>query len=170
VTIEFGVVGWLPDQAEHQCFLYRMPPKSAPAALPGWASEGAVAGVRAGTSTLTATKLHHPAGRVEVSAGAELEEFVTLHIGADVLDAPGAVAVDLRWSAHEAGTVARGSIDCHEIGPLALFGIYTEGGTGWWGLSERASNEVESALTDPHCQPDSVLDRVRRSTGGRLGP
>jgi len=170
VTVEFGVVGWQPAQVEKQCFLYRMPPRSAPAERPGWASEGAVAGLRAGTTTLTATKLHHPAGRVEVSADAELGAFITVHTGTDVLDAPSAVAVDLRWSAREPGTVASGIIDCAAIGALAVFGIYTEGETGWWGLSDRASDEVAAALADPGCRPDALLDRVRRSIGKRFSP
>lgn len=166
VTIGYGLVGWQPEQTAERCFLYRMPPRSVPVGPLGWASAGVVAGLRSGRTTLTAAKVHHPGGPVSVRADEALGPFVTLHAGADVLDAPGTVVVDLRWDAREPGTIAAGVIECPGVGALAVFGIYTEGEVGVWGLSDQAACDgVAAALADPGRTPESLLERARRSQG-----
>lgn len=165
VTTGFALVDWEPERVDDRCFLYRMPPRRA--AVPaheGWASAGVVAGVRADATSLTSVALHHPGGRVVITADEVLGRAVTLEQGADTLDAPGSVMVDLRWDARPPGAVVAGGLHAPPLGSLAVFGVYTDGPTGVWALAdEDAREQVARALGAADASPEALLDRARAS-------
>jgi Methyltransferase domain len=164
VTTGFGVPGWEPEQVADRCFLYRIPPRTSPAAdAHGWASAGVVVGLRAGKPSLVSVQLHHPSGRVVVHADEALARAVKLLPGADMLASPGTVVVDLRWAGLPAGTVVTGEIECAGVGSLAVFAVFTDGDIGIWGLADHgAVEQVARTLADPDRTPESLLAVARR--------
>jgi SAM-dependent methyltransferase len=115
VTVDYHVPGLEPEIVDGRIRLYRLPAPASPPAGPdelGWPSAGLLTTVPPDVHSLTTLSFHHPGGPVAVEPTGDLEWAVTLHVGADEVDAGSEVAVDIRWEPMEEGTVVVGGIRC----------------------------------------------------------
>jgi SAM-dependent methyltransferase len=161
---EFGVEGWEPEQVHRQCFLYRTPPRIAQnvCAL-GWESAGVLAGLRAGGTSLISVTVTHPQGRVTVDTVGALKHFTTATPGIEFLDVPRRVVVDLEWRPRPAGTVVTGRLECVGVGSCQIYGVYTDGPIGIWGLANlNHCSHVAALLAHAGREPELVLNTARR--------
>jgi SAM-dependent methyltransferase len=163
---EFGVEGWEPERVRSRCFLYRTPPRPAEdASPPGWETAGVLAALRAGGTTLISIRVTHPGGRVVVRAVGPLKRATTIAQGIDVVEAARPIVVDVEWEARLAGTVVAGALECIGVGLCLVYGVYTDGPIGVWGLADRdRCNHIAAQLADTDRSPESVLDAVRGRT------
>lgn len=166
VTRGFGVPGWVPDEAADRSFLHRVPVRTFRHEVeePGWENAGVLVGLRSGVLALIGVKLHHPGGAVDVGPANGLERTVSTFAGAEQLDRATAVVVDLEWPPQPAGTVVSGTLEAGGFPPLAVFGVYTDGDTGVWGLRKSGVERVGRALagTASPARAEAVLDAARR--------
>ena len=165
VTTGFGIPVWDADESADRCFLYRLPARPSSHQGPiGFTAAGVLAVLRAEVIGLSAIRLHHPGGPVTVRPDADLARHADTLAGADVVEPGGAVVVDLRWQPRDDGAEVRGLLQCPGIEPLVVFAHYTDGSTGFHGLSDDGLAEVERAWAAGK-RLGTFVDQARRESG-----
>ena len=165
VTTGFGIPVWEPEARTDRCFLYRLPPRASVHDEPiGFTAPGVLAVLRAEVVGLSAIRLHHPGGTVTVRPDDELARHADVLPGAEVAEPGDAVVVDLRWQARDAGAEVRGLLQCEGIEPLVVFAHYTDGPTGFHGLSDDGLAVVEQAWARGDGL-GSFVDQAHRESG-----
>lgn len=166
VTVDFEVPGVVVDERAGQAHLYRLPGRrSRRPSRPGWTSDGALVVAPPGYQSLTVLEAHHPGGEVEVRLSDELAGAAALFTGADHCEPRDALAVDLRWDDHPAGTLLTGHVLVEGLDPFPLTAIFDgDFEEGCWELSDEGVDnvvrhlEATGGVTDAH-------DLVRAAEG-----
>jgi hypothetical protein len=88
----------------------------------------------------------HPAGPVHVMKSPDLDDVVTVNVGAEHLDRLSSLAVDIVWQPQPAGLVVSGSLSVAAIGELKVFGCYATDQYGELALDARGCQHFVAAL------------------------
>ncbi|MFP5322070.1 MAG: class I SAM-dependent methyltransferase [Acidimicrobiia bacterium] len=157
VTVDFDVPGLVPARRSGSARLYRLPGRRRPTGEPGWASAGTFVSTVPDVQSLSCLEAVHPGGPTRVRGSRPLAAVATVLAGADHLDGPGALAVDLRWEGAPAGTFAGGAVRAEGLDEHWVFVLHTDGDEGVWELSDEGVANLRRALrrTDP---PATVAD------------
>jgi SAM-dependent methyltransferase len=137
VTAWFPVPGWKPVRRHGNCHLYRLPPDPAPTPLDSvgsWESPGVLCFLPPRGKYLVTAALDHPAGPVRVQASTSIEGLTELRLGADVLDSPARIAVDVFFDPRPPGTTVSGTLSSPAAGECWLLGLYHPDSWGHWPL------------------------------------
>lgn len=146
VTVDFDVPGLVPTRRHESARLYRLPGRRRPVGTAGWPTAGTLVATAPDCQSLTCLDLVHPGGRSTVRLSRGLGEFASILGGADSLDAPAQLAVDLRWEPNDLGTVAGGRIHLTGVDDHALFLVVTDEDEGVWELEPAAVEAIRRGL------------------------
>lgn len=147
VTVDFAVPGLVPNRRTDAARLYRLPGRRRRPGTPGWPSAGTLISTVPDCQSLSCLEMVHPGGPTSARLSRPLQDVATVLAGADRLDGPAALAVDLRWEPMEAGTIVGGSVRLSGADDHAVFVIATEDeDEGMWELSAAAVASVQRAL------------------------
>lgn len=163
VTVDFAVPGLVPHRRSDPARLYRLPGRRRPVPAPGWPSAGTLVATDPDCQALSCLDLVHPGGPVRLRLSRNLVGVVDAVTGADELDGPAHLAVDLRWDELDTGTVVGGWIDVSGVGRHELFVVVTEEDHGMWELTEGATAGLRRALR--RRQPPTTLAALLAATG-----
>ena len=145
VTAWFPVPGWKVVLRRGNCHLYRVPPdRTAPpiAAEGSWASPGILCFLPPRGEFLVTAELHQPPGPVHVEASPSIAEMARLRIGADAVDSPASVAVDVVFDPRPPGTIVSGTLSAPAAGECRLFCLYHPNSSGYWPLDAAMCSRV----------------------------
>lgn len=156
VTIDFDVPGLVPTEVAGPARLYRFPCRRRRLGAPGWPAAGTMIAVAPECQSLSCLDLVHPAGPTRVRTSRNLAGLVSVLAGADELDAPARLAVDLRWEPLDEGTTAIGAIRCAGVEDHVLVMCVTEE-EGMWDLSADAVDNLRRALRR-NAPPTTIAD------------
>ena len=162
VTVDFAVPGLVPTRRDGPARLYRLPGRRRPLGAQGWPTAGTLVAAVPDCQSLTCLELVHPGGPTDVRLSGGVERVATLLAGADVLDGPAHLAVDLRWEPMAAGTVVAGTITTAGVDDHALFVVATEEEDGMWDLTDGAVDALRRAMR--RRQPPSTLAELLDAT------
>lgn len=146
VTVDFDVPGLVPTRRRGAARLYRLPGRRRRLAQPGWPHPGTLVTTVPDLQSLTCLEAVHPGGDARVRATAPLAHEATVLGGADHLDGPGALAVDLRWEGRPLGTFAGGAVRVAGLDDHHVFVLFTDEEEGVWELSEAGVAGLQRAL------------------------
>ncbi len=146
VTVDFAVPGFVPTRRNDPARLYRLPGRTRSVPAPGWPSAGTLVATDPGCQSLSCLDLVHPGGSTSAELSAEFDGIASVVSGADRLDAPAHLAVDLRWEPLDTGTAVAGTIGVTGMDDHALVLVITEEDDGMWELSPAAVAGVRGAL------------------------
>lgn len=146
VTVDFDVPGLVPAKRSGAARLYRLPGRRRKVGEPGWPSAGTLVATVPDVQSLTCLEATHPGGPTRVRADAGLASVATVLPGADHLDAPGALAVDLRWEGKPVGTFAGGAIHAEGLADHHVFVLHTDEEEALWELSADGVAGLQQAL------------------------
>ena len=162
VTVDFAVPGLVPTRRDGPARLYRLPGRRRPVAEPGWPSAGTLVAAVPDCQSLTCLDVVHPGGPTDARLDGDLRSVATLLAGAEVLDGPAHLAVDLRWEPMAAGTVAVGSIRAVGVDDHAVVVVATDEDDGMWELTAGAVDSLRRAMR--RRQPPSTLAELLDAT------
>jgi hypothetical protein len=146
VTVDFDVPGLVPAKRSGAARLYRLPGRRRTVGEPGWPTAGALFATVPDVQSLSCLEAIHPGGPTGVRADAGLTSVATVLSGADHLDGPGALAVDLRWEGRPAGTFAGGTIHVDGLDDHPVFVLHTDEEEAVWELSADGVAGLQRAL------------------------
>lgn len=164
VTVDFDVPGLVPARRRGAARLYRLPGRRRAADEPGWPSAGTLVATVADVQSLTCLEAVHPGGTTAVGADAALSSVATVFAGADHLDGPGALAVDLRWEGRPAGTFAGGAVHVEGIDDHHVFVLHTGEEESVWELSAEGVAGLQQALLQS-ARPTTVAEVLAAAEG-----
>ncbi len=162
VTVDFDVPGLVPNRRSGAARLYRMPGRRRRVLETGWPCAGTLLAVEPDCQSLSCLDAVHPAGPVRVRASRNLSGLVSAVSGADRLDEPSQLAVDLRWEELAEGTVVAGVLRSPDLGEHAVIGVVTDQDEGMWELEPAAVDAIRRSLRRRH--PPSTIDEVLEQT------
>jgi len=157
VSVDFDVPGLVPTKRSGPARLYRMPGRRRPAGEPGWISTGTFVATVPDVQSLSCLSATHPGGPTRVRASRPLGAVATVLPGADVLDGPAELAVDLRWEGGPVGTFAGGVLRAEGLGEHWVFVLHTDEEEAVWELSDEGVAGLRRALRRAH-PPATVAD------------
>lgn len=163
VTVDFDVPGLVPAKRSDAARLYRLPGRRRTVGEPGWPCAGTLVATVADVQSLTCLEAVHPGGTTDVRADDGLASVATVFPGADHLDAPGALAVDLRWEGQPAGTFAGGTIQVEGLEDHHVFVLHTGEEESMWELSAEGVAGLRQALLEPE-RPTTVAEVLAAAT------
>ena len=146
VTVDFAVPHLVPDRRVDPVRLYRLPGRRRGVGAPGWSTAGTLVATVPDCQSLTCLELVHAGGPVESRLAGTLAEVVSVVTGADHVEGPAHLAVDLRWEPMPAGTLVGGTIRVSGTEDHAVFVIATTDTEGVWDLSEDGVDGLRRAL------------------------
>lgn len=146
VSVDFDVPGLVPSRRAGAARLYRLPGRRRPPGRPGWPSAGTFVATVADVQSLSCLTATHPGGPTRVRAGRPLAAVATALSGADALDGPGELAVDLRWEGAPAGTFAGGAVRVEGLDDHWVFVLHTDEEEAVWELSDAGVAGLRRAL------------------------
>lgn len=160
VTVDFDVPALTPTRRGDPARLYRMPGRRRPVPDAGWPTAGTLVATDPDCQSLSCLDLVHPGGPCDVRLSDDFDGIATVLGGADHLDRPAHLAVDLRWEPLDAGTVVIGDVHVRGVGDHALVVVITEEDDGMWELSPAAVRGIRRALAGHGSVPTlaEVLD------------
>lgn len=157
VTVDFDVPGLVPAKRSGAARLYRLPGRRRKVGEPGWPTAGTLVATVPDVQSLSCLEAFHPGGPTNVRADSGLASIATVLPGADELDGPGALAVDLRWEGAPAGTFAGGAILADGLPDHHVFVLHTEEEESVWELSAAGVAGLQQALRATS-RPATVAD------------
>ncbi|MBW3557126.1 MAG: methyltransferase domain-containing protein [Actinobacteria bacterium] len=165
ITTGYAVPGWVATATADGCYLYRLPVAMQEVERDhrGWPTAGLLISLRPDHSTLVATKLHHPGGRVDIKVTGALADVAAVRAGADEAEAGAEVVVDLRFDPLPEGTFVGGAVDLGTGAAgasLRVFAVVDPGQPGVWGLNEPGCQDVAAAAGEDRMEP--VLAAARQ--------
>lgn len=146
VTVDFDVPGLVPARRAEPVRLYRLPGRRRRVPAPGWAAAGTLLTVVPEYQSLSCLDAVHPGGAVSVRLEGGLDGAVTAIAGADRLDGPAHLAVDLRWEPLPDRTVVVGELTVRGLPRHSLIGVVTDEDHGLWELTADAVGRIRRAL------------------------
>lgn len=147
VTVDFAVPGRIPTRRDDSARLYLLPARRRPLGPLGWPTGGTLVSTVPDHQSLTCLDLVHPGGTCDVQLTGGVADIAGAVAGADALDGPAELAVDLRWEPEAAGTVAGGAVRVAGVEPHALFVVFTDDEEeGMWELTAGAAERITRAL------------------------
>lgn len=147
VTVDFAVPHLVPDRRADPARLYRLPGRRRGVGTPGWPTAGTLVATVPDCQSLTCLELVHPGGPVEVRLTGALADVASVVTGADHLEGPAHLAVDLRWEPMPAGTLVGGTIRVAGATGHDLFVVVTDTEEeGVWDLSDDGVDGLRRAL------------------------
>ncbi|MFP5578929.1 MAG: methyltransferase domain-containing protein [Acidimicrobiia bacterium] len=159
VTVDFDVPGLVPAKRSGAARLYRLPGRRRALREPGWPSAGTLVATVPDVQSLSCLEATHPGGPTRVRADVGLASVASLLSGADRLDQPGALAVDLRWEGAPAGTFAGGAIRVEGLDDHHVFVLHTDEEESVWELSVDGVAGLRRALLASH-RPTTVAEAL----------
>lgn len=164
VTVDFAVPGLVPTRRADPARLYVLPGRRRPVGEPGWPSAGTLVATVPDCQSLSCLELVHPGGPTRVRLSHTLGAVATSFAGADHLDAPAHLAVDLRWEPMPEGTVVGGAVRAAGVEEHAVFVIATDDeDEGMWELTAGAVDALRAALRRRN-PPGTVADLLTAAT------
>lgn len=155
VTVDFDVPGLVPAKRSGAARLYRLPGRRRTVGDPGWPTAGTLVATVPDVQSLSCLEAAHAGGPTRVRADAGLASVATVFSGADRLDEPGALAVDLRWEGKPAGTFAGGIIHVEGLEDHHVFVLHTDEEEAVWELSADGVAGLHQALLATH-RPSTI--------------
>ena len=148
VTVDFAVPGVDPDAVAEGAQLYRPPLRRRPPGEPGWPSAGALVVAVPGYESLTCFEPVHPGGSVRVALTGALAERASVAAGTERVPAGAPLAIDLRWTENEPGTVTWGRVHVDALAPFPVFALFShdEVAGGVWELTAEACDRLADHL------------------------
>ena len=163
VTVDFAVPGLTPTRRAGAARLYQLPGRRRPRSEPGWSTAGTLVATVPDCQSLTCLDLVHPGGPISVRLGGELTDVASVLAGADHLEEPGELAIDLRWEPMPTGTVVHGAVEVTGADDHAVFVIAGEAeDEGVWELGAGAVSSLRRALRG--AQPPATLAELLDAT------
>lgn len=165
VTVDFDVPGLVPTRRGDPARLYRMPGRRRPVGEPGWPTAGTLVATDPDCQSLSCLDLVHAGGAAHAHLSDQFSGLATVVSGADHLDGPSHLAVDLRWEPMDEGDVVAGAVHVDGMPDHALIVVITEEDHGMWELSADAVAGVREALAQstPPSTLAELLDATARS-------
>ena len=159
VTVDFDLPGLVPAKRSGPARLYRLPGRRRPAGAPGWSSTGTFVATVPDVQSLSCLSATHPGGPTRVRASTSLAAVATALAGAEHLDGPGELAVDLRWEGRPAGTFAGGAVRVAGLPDHWVFVLHGDEEEAVWELSDEGVANLRRALrrTSPPATVEEVL-------------
>lgn len=157
VTVDFDVPGLVPDRRADPARRYRLPGRRRRPGVPGWPHPGTFVATVPDLQSLSCLDAVHPGGATHVRATPALAREATVLAGADHLEDPGTLAVDLRWEGRPAGTFAGGAIKVDGLDDHHVFVLFTDEEEGVWELSDEGVDGLRRALRRRH-RPTTVAE------------
>jgi SAM-dependent methyltransferase len=146
VTVDFDVPGLVPSRRDGPARLYRMPGRRRRAGEPGWRSAGTFVATVPDVQSLSCLAATHPGGPTHVRPSRPLAGVATTLAGAEHLDGPGELAVDLRWEGRPAGTFAGGAVRAAGLADHWVFVLHGDEEEAVWELSDEGVAGLRRAL------------------------
>ena len=146
VTVDFPVPGLVPDRVEGMNHLYRLPARRSRRRKPGWPSAGILVAAPPELESLTTLTVVAPGRAVDVVATPDLDDAAAVRVGATETEAGTEVAVDLRWSEMDAGTLVTGTLTFDGAGALEVVALATPDEHGQWDLNRTAVRRLHRFL------------------------
>ena len=146
VSVDFDVPGLVPTKRSGPARLYRMPGRRRAPGEPGWATAGTFVATVPDVQSLSCLSATHPGGPTRVRASRSLSAVATVLAGADHVDGPAELAVDLRWEGRPAGSFAGGAVRAEALPEHWVFVLHTEEEEGVWELSDDGVAGLRRAL------------------------
>lgn len=146
VTVDFDVPGLVPTRRDDPARLYRLPGRRRRVARPGWPGAGTLVATVPDVQSLTCLELVHPGGRTRVRLSRPLAAVATALSGAEHLDGPGHLAVDVRWEGLPAGTLVGGVVRTSGVEEHGLFVVFTDEEEAVWELDDTGVDVLRRAL------------------------
>ena len=162
VTVDFDVPGLVPTRRADPARLYRMPGRQRKVPAPGWPTAGTLIAADPDCWSLSCLDLVHPGGPCTASLSDDFTDAATLVGGADHLDSPAHLAVDLRWEPMPLGAVVSGTVSVDGMDEHGLVVVITEEDHGMWELSDAALASVRAELSGP--TPPTTLAALLEAT------
>jgi SAM-dependent methyltransferase len=146
VTARYGLTGYAPAAEAGSCFLYEIPlEESPPGDETGWGFRGMIVVVPPGRRCLVPLRFSGQPGDVSLEVGVTLRRAARLAVGADRLEGPGLVAVDVEFEPCAEGSVAAGSL-WMQGKEMALAVVFSRGTQGQWGFGGADGEAYRAAL------------------------
>ena len=165
VTVDFAVPGLVPDAAEDNLNLYRLPGRRARRRRrAGWPSAGSLANPIPDHETLTCLQLVAPGGPLQLTVTGSLKRAAAVRLGADGAEAGDLVAVDVRWAPDEDGTRVSGEIRIDGLPPHPVFALYAGDSGELWELSDEGVDNLARRFRSP--APLATIDEVLAAAEG----
>jgi len=164
VTVDFDVPGLVPTKRRDAARLYRLPGRRRKVTEPGWPTAGTLVATVPDVQSLTCLEATHAGGPTVVRADDGLASVATVLSGADHLDEPGALAVDLRWEGKPAGTFAGGALHVAGLPDHHVFVLHTDEEESVWELSADGVAGLQQALLASH-RPSTVDEALAAANG-----
>lgn len=160
VSVDFDVPGLVPTKRSEPARLYRLPGRRRRVGAIGWRSTGTLVSTVPDVQSLSCLDATHPGGPTRVRPSRPLAAVATVLAGADHLDGPGALAVDLRWEGQPSGTFAGGALRAEGLDDHWVFVLHTDEEEGVWDLNADGVAGLRRALrrSDPPATVADVLD------------
>lgn len=165
VTVDFDVPGLVPTKRAGAARLYRLPGRRRRVGEPGWPSAGTFVATVPEVQSLSCLLATHPGGPTGVRASRSLAAVATTLAGAEHLDGPGELAVDLRWEGCPAGTFAGGPVRATGLPEHWVFVLHGDDEEGVWELSDGGVANLRRALRRTH-PPATVADVLAAAESG----
>lgn len=146
VTVDFDVPGLVPTRRQDPARLYRLPGRARRVPAPGWPSAGTLVATDPECQSLSCLDLVHPGGPCHVRLSKDFDGVATVIGGADHLDEPAHLAVDLRWEPLPTGAATAGAVEVAGVDDHGVVVVITEEDHGMWELSTDALASVADAL------------------------
>lgn len=164
VTVDFDVPGLVPTRRQGAARLYRLPGRRRRLGSPGWPHPGTLVATVPDLQSLSCLEAVHPGGESRVRATPSLAREATVLAGADHLDGPGALAVDLRWEGRPAGTFAGGALRVPGLDDHHVFVLFTDEEEAVWELSDDGVAGLQRALRRRQ-RPSTIADVLEAAEG-----
>lgn len=149
VTVDFDVPDLVPTRRGDAARLYRMPGRRRRVGEPGWPTAGTLVATDPDCQSLSCLDLVHAGGAAGARLSDDFAGVASIVSGADHLDAPAHLAVDLRWEPMDDGTVVAGAVHVDGMPDHTLVVVVTEEDHGMWELSPAAVDGIHDALAAP---------------------
>ncbi len=163
VTVDFDVPGLVPDRRDPPAQRYRLPGRRRRVGRPGWPSAGTLVATVPDVQSLTCLELVHPGGPTGVRLSGSLRRAATALAGADHLDEPAHLAVDIRWEGLPADTVVGGVVRANGVDDHGLYVVFCDDEEAVWELDAGATDELRRALR--RRRPPTTLTEVLALVG-----
>lgn len=160
VTVDFEVPGLVPTRRRGPAQLYTLPGRRRRVGRPGWPTAGTLVATVPDVQSLTCLELVHGGGPTRVRLSRPLARTATALAGAERVEGPAHVAVDVRWEGRPAGTFLGGVIRVAGAEDHGLYVVFTDEEEAVWELDPGAADELRRSLR--RTRPPRTLTEVLR--------